>query len=217
MKNKNSVMAPRTRRAITAVALAVSVLLTVVGCAGGQFDAGNSQPHPSSRQSANSAQSTSDSAHSEKVPSTAAQRPVRLEIPSISVDTDIIDLGLDTDGTLEVPPDGKAAGWYTGAPAPGEVGPAIIAGHVDWEGTDGVFFDLRNLEPGADIIVTRADGSRTVFTATSIEHFPKDDFPTDVVYGDLDHPGLRIITCGGSFDETARSYTDNIIAFADIV
>ena len=217
MKDKNSVMAPRTRRAITAVALAVSALLTVVGCAGGQFDAGNSQPHPSSRQSANSAQSTSDSAHSEKVPPTAAQRPVRLEIPSISVNIDIIDLGLDTDGTLEVPPDGKAAGWYTGAPAPGEVGPAIIAGHVDWEGTDGVFFDLRNLEPGADIIVTRADGSRTVFTATSIEHFPKDDFPTDVVYGDLDHPGLRIITCGGSFDETARSYTDNIIAFADIV
>ena len=217
MKNKKSVMAPRTRRAITAVALAVSALLTVVGCAGGQFDAGNSQPHPSSRQSANSAQSTSDSAHSEKVPSTAAQRPVRLEIPSISVDTDIIDLGLDTDGTLEVPPDGKAAGWYTGAPAPGEVGPAIIAGHVDWEGVDGVFFDLRNLEPGADIIVTREDGSRAVFTATSIEHFPKENFPTDVVYGDLDHPGLRIITCGGSFDETARSYNDNIIAFADIV
>jgi len=217
MKDSNFVMAPRSRRAITAIALAVSVLLTVVGCAGGQVDAGNSQPHPSSRQSANSAPSTPDSAQPEKVPVTAAQRPVRLEIPSIGVDTDIIDLGLDTDGTLEVPPDGKAAGWYTGAPAPGEVGPAIIAGHVDWEGTDGVFFDLRNLEPGADIIISREDGSRAVFTATSIEHFPKDDFPTNVVYGDLDRPGLRIITCGGSFDETARSYNDNIIAFADIV
>ncbi len=55
-----------------------------------------------------------------------------------------------------------------------------------------------------------------MFTATSVEHFPKEDFPTDVVYGDIDHPGLRIITCGGSFDETARSYNDNIIAFADL-
>ncbi|ROZ52942.1 class F sortase [Rhodococcus sp. WS1] len=216
MKDSNFVMAPRSRRAITAIALAVSALLTVVGCAGGQVDAGNSQPHPPSRQSAPSAPSAPDSVQLEKVPVTAAQRPVRLEIPSIGVDTIIIDLGLDTDGTLEVPPDGKAAGWYTGAPAPGEVGPAIIAGHVDWEGVDGVFFDLRNLEPGADIIVTRGDGSRAVFTATSIEHFPKENFPTNVVYGDLDHPGLRIITCGGSFDETARSYNDNNIAFADI-
>ncbi len=154
--------------------------------------------------------------HCPKAPVTAEHRPARLEIPSIGVDTDIIDLGLDTDGALEVPPDGKDAGWYTGAPAPGEVGPAIIAGHVDWQGTDGVFFDLRNLETGADIIVTREDGSRAVFTATSVEHFPKEDFPTDVVYGDIDHPGLRIITCGGSFDETARSYNDNIIAFADL-
>ena len=216
MKDENSVMAPRTRRAITALSLTVSVLVTVVGCAGGQSDSGNSQPHSSPRQDTTSAPRATDSALPERAPVTAEHRPARLEIPSIGVDTDIIDLGLDTDGALEVPPDGKDAGWYTGAPAPGEVGPAIIAGHVDWQGTDGVFFDLRNLETGADIIVTREDGSRAVFTATSVEHFPKEDFPTDVVYGDIDHPGLRIITCGGSFDETARSYNDNIIAFADL-
>mgnify|MGYP002136059082 CR=1 FL=1 len=77
-------------------------------------------------------------------------------------------------------------------------------------------FDLPRAAAISDIIVTREDGSRAVFTATSVEHFPKEDFPTDVVYGDIDHPGLRIITCGGSFDETARSYNDNIIAFADL-
>ncbi|MGE2843065.1 sortase domain-containing protein [Rhodococcus sp. 2.95] len=177
MKDENSVMAPRTRRAITALALTVSVLVTVVGCAGGQSDSGNSQPHSSPRQDTTSAPRATDSALPERAPVTAEHRPARLEIPSIGVDTDIIDLGLDTDGALEVPPDGKDAGWYTGAPAPGEVGPAIIAGHVDWQGTDGVFFDLRNLETGADIIVTREDGSRAVFTATSVEHFPKRTFP----------------------------------------
>ncbi|MGG7104781.1 class F sortase [Rhodococcus sp. 24CO] len=212
MKDSNFVMAPRSRRAITALVFTVSALLTVIGCADGQVDTGNSPSHSSSRQDAPPASSAPDSVQ----PEAAAHRPARLQIPSIGVDTNIIDLGLATDGTLEVPPDGKAAGWYTGAPAPGEVGPAIIAGHVDWEGADGVFFDLRNLEPGAEIIISDEDGSRTVFTATSIEHFPKDEFPTDVVYGDLDRPGLRLITCGGSFDETARSYNDNIIAFADI-
>ncbi len=142
--------------------------------------------------------------------------PVRIQIPAIQVDSTLTGLGLQNDGTMQLPPTGFPAGWYTGAPTPGELGPAIITGHVDWGGHPGVFYDLRHLTPGAQITVTRADGTTAVFRVSRVQTFPKDAFPTATVYGNLDHPGLRLITCGGSFDHAARSYVDNIIAFADL-
>jgi sortase (surface protein transpeptidase) len=140
-----------------------------------------------------------------------------VQIPAIGVDSALMQLGLQVDGSLQVPPSGFPAGWYTGAPTPGELGPAILAGHVDWGGQPGVFYHLRDLQPGAEVTVTRQDGIVTVFRVTQVKAYPKDEFPTDVVYGDLDHPGLRLITCGGSFDQETRNYDDNIIAFADLI
>ena len=147
----------------------------------------------------------------------AAAAPVRLQIPSIGVDSELMDLGLQADGTLEVPPGGFPAGWYTGAPTPGELGPAVIAGHVYWGGQPGVFFDLRELSTGDEIAVSRQDGSTARFRVTRVERFAKDEFPTQQVYGDLDHAGLRLITCGGSFDRQMRSYVGNLVVFADLV
>jgi Sortase domain len=142
--------------------------------------------------------------------------PVRLQIPAIGVDSKLMDLGLRADGSMQVPPGGFPAGWYTGAPTPGEAGPAIIAGHVDWNGP-GVFYDLHNLKPGDLVSVTRQDGSKPVFRVTQVEQFPKEHFPTTLVYGDIDHAGLRLITCGGSFNRQTGSYEDDIVAFADLV
>jgi hypothetical protein len=146
-----------------------------------------------------------------------ASPPVRLRIPAIGVDSELMELGLQDDGTLEVPPSGFPAGWFTGAPMPGETGPAVMAGHVDWDGSPGVFNELRSLGMGDEITVARADGTAVVFAVVSVEQFPKEVFPTEAVYGDLDHPGLRLITCGGSFDRSERSYEDNIVVFADLV
>jgi sortase (surface protein transpeptidase) len=143
--------------------------------------------------------------------------PTRIEIPSISVDSSLMGLGLDPQGAMQVPAEGFPAGWYTGAPTPGEVGPAVIAGHVDWAGSPGVFYELRNLQPGAEITVTREDGSIARFEVTDVKAFPKNEFPTDLVYGTLDYSGLRLVTCGGAFDESASSYNDNIVAFAKLV
>ena len=216
--NTYSGMARRSCRVVTLLVLAISVILTASGCAADQIDSrtGHSQVNASSEADATVPASSDGSGTPEAATAMAASKPLRLEIPSLGVDTPIIDLALNSDGTLEVPPDGTSAGWYIGAPTPGEIGPAIIAGHVDWHGADGVFFDLRNLQPGAAIIVSREDGSRAVFSATAIEQFPKNEFPSATVYGDIDYPGLRMITCGGSFDENASSYTDNVIAFASL-
>ena len=147
----------------------------------------------------------------------ARSAPVRLQIPSIGVDSDLTPLALQEDGAIEVPLTGFPAGWYTGAPTPGELGPAVIVGHVDWDGRPGVFYELRDLEVGTEIAVARADGSTALFRVTRLEQYPKDAFPTDEVYGDVDHAGLRLITCAGSFDRQAGSYRDNLIAYAELV
>ena len=88
---------------------------------------------------------------------------------------------------------------------------------VDWDGEPGVFVDLRKVKAGATIAVTRADGTIADFEVTEVTAFPKSEFPTDLVYGTLDYAGLRLITCGGAFDEGADSYDDNIVAFAKLV
>lgn len=146
-----------------------------------------------------------------------SSRPARLQVPALGADAPLLDLGLQADGTLEVPPDASSVGWFTGGPTPGELGPAVIVGHVDWAGEPGIFYDLRDLRPDDDITVTREDGSIAHFVVRSTEQFAKAEFPTAAVYGNIDRAGLRLITCGGSFDESARSYQDNIIVFADLV
>ena len=141
-------------------------------------------------------------------------RPVWLAVPAIGVRTRLIDLGLNRNGTLQVPASTTVAGWFTGSPRPGAVGPAIIAGHVDSRTGPAVFFWLRTLRPGERIYVGRADGTLAVFTVTSVRMYRKDEFPTAAVYGPVPDAELRLITCGGIFDESLRSYLSNVVVYA---
>ncbi len=146
-----------------------------------------------------------------------ASPPVRVQVPAIGVDSELMELGLQADGTLEVPPAAFPAGWFTGAPTPGELGPAVIVGHIDWATGPGVFHRLGSLAVGDEIRVSRVDGSVAVFRVAEATRYPKDEFPTDRVYGDIDHAGLRLISCGGVFDRTTKHYEDNIVVFAELV
>jgi hypothetical protein len=141
-------------------------------------------------------------------------RPVWLSIPVIGVRTSLVDLGLRSNGTLQVPSSTAVAGWYTGSPRPGTVGAAVIAGHVDSRSGPGIFFWLRDLRPGDRIYVGRADGTMAVFTVTAVRKVAKDLFPTAAVYGPVPDPELRLITCGGVFDRSLGSYLSNIVVFA---
>jgi hypothetical protein len=143
-----------------------------------------------------------------------AARPVWLSIPSIGIRTRLIHLGVNKDGTLQVPSSTAVAGWYTGSPRPGTVGSAIIAGHVDSRTGPGIFFWLRTLRPGDRVYVGRADGTMAVFTVTKIRKFAKNRFPTDAVYGPVPDAELRLITCGGIFDRSRGSYLSNVVVFA---
>jgi Sortase domain len=141
-------------------------------------------------------------------------RPVWLSVPAIGVRTRLVDLGLNRNGTLQVPTSTTVAGWFTGSPRPGAVGPAVIAGHVDSRTGPAVFFWLRTLRPGQRIYVGRADGTLAVFTVTSVRMYGKDEFPTAAVYGPVPDAELRLITCGGIFDASLGSYLSNVVVFA---
>ncbi|MFI5841330.1 class F sortase [Catenuloplanes sp. NPDC051500] len=143
--------------------------------------------------------------------------PATLDIPSIGVHAPLLSLGLKPDGTVEVPPlTGRAdPGWYRHSVTPGETGPAVILGHVDsMETGRGVFYRLTELTRGAEIRVTRADGSTAVFAVTGLERYPKAEFPAARVYGPTDAPTIRLVTCGGAYDQVTRTYVDNVVVYA---
>ncbi|MFC8850620.1 MULTISPECIES: class F sortase [unclassified Micromonospora] len=148
----------------------------------------------------------------------ARATPTTISIPRIGVDAPIMTLGTNPDGTVQVPPLEQAmnAGWYSPGASPGEIGNAVVVGHVDSAKVGGpaVFYSLGALQPGDSIQVTRDDGSRVAFTVDEVRSYPKTAFPTELVYGPNDRAGLRVVTCGGQFDQAAASYADNVIVFA---
>jgi sortase (surface protein transpeptidase) len=144
----------------------------------------------------------------------AVASPVSLTIPLIGVKTNLIRLGLQSDGALQVPSTTAVAGWYTGSPRPGGIGSAVIVGHVDSLSGPGVFYRLPKLSPGDKIYVRRADGTMVLFRVTKVQTYQKDHFPTQSVYGPTPDAELRLITCGGTFDSTTGHYLSNIVVYA---
>ncbi|MEV4660042.1 class F sortase [Micromonospora sp. NPDC049301] len=142
--------------------------------------------------------------------------PVRVQIPAIDVRAAVVPIGADAAGVLEVPPLDRPtlAGWYRHGVSPGETGNAVLVGHVDSAAGPAVFFDLGRLRAGQEIRITRADARVTTFTVDVVRSYPKDRFPTTLVYGPADVAGLRLITCGGRFDAGTGNYVDNIVVFA---
>jgi sortase (surface protein transpeptidase) len=141
-------------------------------------------------------------------------RPVELTIPRIGVHTALEKLGRTPQGTLQVPDSTTIAGWYTGSPRPGEIGSSIIAGHIDSTAGPAVFFRLRLLRKGDLVYVQRADGTLVVFSVSAEHMYPKNDFPTEQVYGPVPDAELRLITCGGTFDPATGSYLSNVVVYA---
>ena len=148
-------------------------------------------------------------------------KPVSISIPAIDVTSSLMDLGLNPDGTVEVPSiddPNSEAGWYTGSPTPGEQGPSIILGHIDSRKYGpGVFYNLDKLTAGDMVEVTRDDGSVATFKIDKVESYLKAEFPTDEIYGNISNAGIRLITCGGAFNSDEGSYESNIIAFGSLV
>jgi len=145
--------------------------------------------------------------------------PEQLEIPAIGVNTPVIPVGLGPDGTVGVPPieANAPAGWYQYSPTPGQVGPAVILGHVTvGQYGDGVFLHLARLVAGNQVVLVLKDGQSAVFTVDSVQTVSKAHFPTSEVYGSVDRPELRLITCAGPRGSDGSGYPDNTIVYASL-
>jgi sortase (surface protein transpeptidase) len=142
--------------------------------------------------------------------------PTALVIPAIGVGTTVVPLGQNADGTAVVPSSTTYTGWYDAGPVPGDVGPAVILGHVDSYTGPGVFFNLKYLLPGDAITVVDGETSFT-FRVQQVVTYAKGDFPTAEVFGPTPDAELRLITCGGPFDRAVGHYEDNVVVYAKAI
>ncbi|MGD0240840.1 MAG: class F sortase [Streptosporangiaceae bacterium] len=152
-------------------------------------------------------------------PSLARSEPVEVRIPAIGVDSRLLRLGLNPDGTVMVPSLQTSAGlaaWYKYSATPGQIGASVIEGHVDSVQGPAVFFRLGALRPGNTIEVTLADGVTAVFRVTGVREYEKSRFPARTIYGATDFAALRLITCGGAFDYTTGHYLSSTVVFASL-
>ncbi|MFB8027831.1 class F sortase [Streptomyces sp. NPDC056465] len=191
-----------SRRTAVSVVAACLLLTSATGCR----DAGTPEP---------SAEVATHAAGVRDEPKAPA--PTRLEVPSLGIDTALLRLGLNEDGTVEVPPaeKGMTAGWYAGGAVPGEPGAAVLIGHNDTRFGKAVFHDLHSITEGADIAVSDGSGEAAHFTVTGTESVSKKAFPTRKVYGATDARVLRLITCDGAFDADGHP-VDNLIVYAKL-
>jgi len=203
--------APRSLRArvagIAGVLLIVAGIATLGVAVGAQVHA----PQP--------ARSAAGVTGSARGPWLARSLPVSVEIPSIGVKSNLLHLGLNADGTIQVPSiqtSSDEAAWYKYSATPGQIGSSVIEGHVDSYQGPAVFFRLGALRPGDTIDVTLADGITAIFRVTGVREYAKSRFPAKTIYGATDYAALRLITCGGVFDYATGHYLSSTVVFASL-
>ena len=205
-------MTSLSRRAFVTAATAT----LLAGCGGGNGTTSSANAPQRQGSSTPSGQSSAPSS-AKTAHALARSVPVTLRVPAIGVDTPVIQLGLASDGTVQVPPitAHDRAGWYRHSPTPGQTGPSVILGHVTVGAYgDGVFRHLAHLRKGDRIEAGLENGTTATFTVTTVRTVAKADFPSDEVYGNVARPELRLITCGGT--RTGTGYLDNVIVFATL-
>jgi hypothetical protein len=152
-------------------------------------------------------------------PSLRRSLPVAVDIPSIGVHSSLLHLGVNENGSLQVPSlatSADKAAWYKYSATPGQIGASVIEGHVDSDRGPAVFFRLGALRPGDAIDVRLANGVTAVFRVTGVREYAKSKFPARIIYGTTDYAALRLITCGGAFDYATGHYLSSTVVFASL-
>ena len=202
-----------TPRGLRPLALVVGAALALSACAGTAEPAAAPPTMPPAATSTPAPTQAPAPPTASLDPSTVPE-PTGLSIPALGIEQSLIGLGVADDGTAEVPVDFDDVGWFAPGGRPGARGPTVVMGHVDSTAGPAVFYALRDLAPGDTVELTVADGSVATYTVTGTEQVAKDTFPTAAVFGATADDVLRLITCTGSFDAGARSYTDNLVVTA---
>ncbi|BFP50993.1 hypothetical protein SCMC78_08000 [Streptomyces sp. CMC78] len=201
---------PHRFRRTAALLTAVTACVALAGCSSAEPSATTAAaPSASARDEAGSGSTTPP-----RTDEPERSAPTEVSIPSIGVRSTLMELGLNADGTVEVPPaeKGMTAGWYSGGSTPGAPGPAVLIGHNDTRFGRAVFHDLKKVREGAEVLVRDGAGRTLRFTVTGKEAVSKKAFPTEKVYGPTKNSTLRLITCDGEFDAEGHP-VDNLIVY----
>jgi sortase (surface protein transpeptidase) len=140
--------------------------------------------------------------------------PTRVIITALDIDGPVIPVGVNAASQLDVPPDARTLVWYRHGPSPGAPGSAVIAGHLNWRGTTGLFARLDEIPVGATITVVYDDGSQQDFIASAVELVSKPAVAVNGIFAREGESLLRLITCGGEFEKEVRSYRSNVVVTA---
>ncbi len=144
----------------------------------------------------------------------AQAQPVRITVAALDIDASIRPVGVEADGEMEIP-GATEVGWYRYGSRPGDNGSAVLAAHVDFNGEVGVFFDLGKADAGDIVDITYSDESVRSFVVTERSQYEKQSLPFDEIFRREGDPSLVLITCGGDFNPSLRSYEDNVVLFAE--
>lgn len=143
--------------------------------------------------------------------------PIKLSVPAVGIEAEFeAPVGIDAEGEMEVPKNYDTVAWYKHGPTPGELGPTVIVGHVDSEKGPEVFQPLKDVKEGDEIKVKREDGTTMVFRVYDVAYHSRKKFPVGKIFGDVDQPEIRLITCGGFFDYFKRSYSHNLVVYGTL-
>jgi sortase (surface protein transpeptidase) len=192
------------------VLLAAGIVLVVLGLQGSGHPLAAPSPSPAAVKAA------------VKIPpvpealSTTRSVPLTLRIPALEMSVPLLSLGLNANGTVQVPTVTTQPGWYRLGVTPGQIGSAVILGHVDSYLGVGIFFNLRTLASGDQVDVGLADGDTAQFTVNSVAMYSKLSFPAQRVYGSHGSSSLQLVTCGGVFDHQTGSYLSNIVVYTSL-
>lgn len=142
--------------------------------------------------------------------------PARVQIMSAGIDMEVVPVGVESGGFMELPQDPAVAGWYRFGPDPWSPdGNTVISAHIDAPDYPiGPFAALRDLGAGTEVDVAAADGTVARYTIASVTYYPKAELPTEELFGRTGTRSLVLITCGGDFDSNTGHYADNVVAVA---
>jgi hypothetical protein len=196
----------------------VAVVLLVVGVGSLVFGLrGGSHALPAPAPSAAAEQAAAPVPAVVATLATTRSVPTMLHIPAIGMAVPLTSLGVNADGSVQVPDGIVQPGWFRLGPTPGQVGSAVILGHVDNYTGPGVFFNLRTLAPNDRVFVSLADGETAVFVVNTVATYSKSQFPSQRVYGSHGSSALQLVTCGGVFDHQSGSYLSNVVVYTSLM
>ncbi|KGX94027.1 peptidase C60 [Pontibacillus halophilus JSM 076056 = DSM 19796] len=143
--------------------------------------------------------------------------PERIIIPAIDVDAPIVKEGLNQNGDMEVPDNSVDVGWFEPGTEPGNAGSSVLAGHVDDYTGPAVFFDLKDLEKGDEVIIVGEGGEELTFEVQKVESYPWDDAPIREIFGPTDERRLNLLTCTGLYDKGTNNHQERLAVYTELV